>query len=356
MSDGSDGVSCDGSEPNTIGLTRNVGVPFEEIPFQISKFSEPTGNGSPELRLQEQDKDGVDAEVMFTWADGLFRNAKDDGLYLALVHAYNDYLAEEYASVAPDRLIPLGTIPTTGLEDAMAELEHCSELGFKGVNLNQLPSGHGYPTPEDDRFWQASLDLRIAISVHGGGRFGGFGGGALGKGGRDPLFNYPRILESPQNHKADALPLLFANQGSSNGMAVMQLAYAGVWDRFPDLRLYCAETMVGWLPFALFMLDDNYRRYQPMMRHFWGLNDLERKPSEYMKDHSLWGTLYDPFGVQVRDAIGTENIMFATDFPHAAGDWPNSWGIIDDMFQGVPKDDTHAMLAGNAAKFWHLDS
>jgi predicted TIM-barrel fold metal-dependent hydrolase len=150
--------------------------------------------------------------------------------------------------------------------------------------------------------------------------------------------------------------LLFANQGSTNGMGVMQLAYAGVWDRFPDLRIYFAETMAGWLPFALFMLDDNYRRYQPMMRHFWGLSDLERKPSEYMKTHSLWGTLYDPFGVQSRDAIGTENILFSTDFPHAAGDWPNSWGIIDDMFQGIPEDDKYAMLAGNAIKYWHLDA
>ena len=67
-------------------------------------------------------------------------------------------------------------------------------------------------------------------------------------------------------------------------MGVMQMAYGGVWDRFPDLQIYFAETMAGWIPFLLFMLDDNYRRYQPMMRHFWGLDDLKRKPSEYMKE------------------------------------------------------------------------
>ena len=359
MPDGSDAVSCDGGKPDTIGLTRNVGVPFEEMPFQISRFSEPVGNGTPEQRVEEQDRDGIDAEVMFTWADGLFRNAKDDELYLALVHSYNEYIAEEYVSFAPDRLFPNGIIPTTGIEDSVQELEHCAELGYKGVTLNTFPSGRGFPTPEDDRFWSSSLDLGIAICSHGGGRFGGFGGGALGSNKNDPLFNYPQFIHSPQNHKTDALSLLFSNQGGSqNGMGVMQLAYAGVWDRFPSLKIYFAETMTGWLPFTLFMLDDNYRRYQPMMRHFWGMPDLERKPSEYMREHSLWGTLYEPVGVaaSVREAIGSENILFSTDFPHAAGDWPNSQRVIEEMFQGVPEDEKHAMLAGNAIRFWRLNS
>jgi uncharacterized protein len=350
MENGSDAVSCDGGEPNTIGITRNVGVPFEEMPFVVPKFSEPVGNGTPEQRLREQDQDGVDAEVMFTWADQMFRNAKDDELYLALVYAYNEYLAEEYMSVAPDRLLPQGTIPTTNVDDAVQELEHCAKIGLKGVTLVTFPSGHGYPSPEDDRFWAAAIDLQMALAKHGGGRFGGFGARTR----NDPSFVYPRVIESPDNHKTDALSLLFSNSHSTP-FGPMQLAYAGVFDRFPKLQIFFAETMAGWLPFSLFMLDDNYRRYQPMMRHFWGLDDLERRPSEYMREHTQWGTLYDPVGVQQRDAIGTDRIMFSTDFPHAAGDWPNTNQVIEDMFAGVPEDEKHAMLAGNAARFWHLD-
>ena len=357
MPDGSDAVVCDDSEPMTVGLTRNVGVPFEELPFQVPKFSEPVGNGTPELRLQEQDRDGVDAEVMFTWAGGMLEHAKDLAFYLVLVRAYNEYLAEEYMAVAPDRLFPQGVVPTSGIDDAVSELEHCARVGIKGVTLNQFPSGHGYPTPEDDRFWAAALDLNMALACHGGGRIGGFGGGAGGGGRRnEPVFKYPRFVETPNNHKADALSLLFSNQNGSNaGMGVMQMAYAGVWDRFPNLQIYFAETMCGWIPFTLFMLDDNYRRYQPMMRHFWGLDDLKRKPSEYMKHHTLWGTLYDPPGIQSRDTIGTDRILFSTDFPHAAGDWPNTGQIMEDMFAGVPENEKALMLAGNAIRFFHLD-
>lgn len=350
MSNGSDAVSCDGGEPNTIGITRNVGVPFEEMPLVVPKFSEPVGNGTPQQRLAEQDRDGVDAEIMFTWADQMFRNAKDDDLYLTLVRAYNEYLAEEYMAVAPDRLLPQGTIPTTNVDDAVQELEHCAKIGLKGVTLVTFPSGHGYPSPDDDRFWAAAIDLQMALAKHGGGRFGGFGSRTR----NDPSFLYPRVIESPDNHKTDALSLLFSNSHSTP-FGPMQLAYAGVFDRFPKLQIYFAETMAGWLPFSLFMLDDNYRRYQPMMRHFWGVDDLERQPSEYMKAHTQWGTLYDPVGIQQRDAIGTDRIMFSTDFPHAAGDWPNTNKVINDMFAGVPEDEKHAMLAGNSVRFWHLD-
>jgi uncharacterized protein len=353
LENGSDGIQTDGGEAQSIGITRNVGVPFEELPLVIPKFSEPVGNGTPQQRVQEQDQDGVDAEIMFTWAERMFRDAKDDDLYRSLISTYNEYLAEEYASAAPDRLFPMGTLPTCGLDDAVRELEHCAQLGFKGVTVQTFPSGRGFPTPEDDRFWAAALDLNMPIAVHGGGRFGGFGGAPAHKG--DPVFKYPRVLHSPDNHKADALDLLFSNTGAKWAMGVMQLAYAGVFDRFPKLQLYFAETMAGWIPFCLFMLDDNYRRYQPMMRHFWGVDDLERPPSEYMREHTQWGTLYDVPGIQNRDAIGTDRLLFATDFPHAAGDWPNNQQFIADMFEGVPESEKHAILAGNAVKYFHLN-
>ena len=49
----------------------------------------------------------------------MWRAITDDDAYLAVVRAYNDYLAKDYCSVAPDRLIGLGSIPWTGVNDAM---------------------------------------------------------------------------------------------------------------------------------------------------------------------------------------------------------------------------------------------
>ena len=84
------------------------------------------------------------------------------------MRAYNDWLGEEYCAVSRDRLIGLGVIPWTNVDDAIAELEHCARLGLKGVNLGVFPSGKSYPTPEDDRFWAAAIDMRMPLTVHVG--------------------------------------------------------------------------------------------------------------------------------------------------------------------------------------------
>ena len=73
----------------------------------------------------------------------LWRTMSDDDAYRAAVRAYNDWLGEEYCAVSRDRLIGLGVIPWTNLDDAVAELEHCAKLGLRGVTLGVFPSGYG---------------------------------------------------------------------------------------------------------------------------------------------------------------------------------------------------------------------
>ena len=88
--------------------------------------------------------------------------------YKAAIRAYNDWLAEEYCPVAPDRLIGLGVIPWTNIDDALDELTHCAEMGLKGVMLGVYPSGKVYPTEEDDRFWAAAQEMDMPVTVHVG--------------------------------------------------------------------------------------------------------------------------------------------------------------------------------------------
>src|SRR5215467_5164759 len=146
------------------------GQPPYPAPF-LATVDDTAGNGPPEQRLREQDLDGLHAEVLFPnmqVGPRLWRTITDDDLYRATVRAYNDWLGEEYCRVAPDRLIGLGVIPWTNVDDAIAELDHCAKLGLKGVNLGVFPSGKAYPVPEDDRFWAAAVDLKMPLTVHVG--------------------------------------------------------------------------------------------------------------------------------------------------------------------------------------------
>ena len=59
--------------------------------------------------------------------------------------------------------------------------------------------------------------------------------------------------------------------------------------------------------------------------------------------------------MEVRRHIGVDRIMWSTDFPHIVTRWPESRKLVDEQFVGVPEQERHAILAGNAVKFFHLD-
>src|SRR6266852_3120062 len=103
-------------------------------PFGL-KVADAAGTGGPEQRVREQDQDGMDAEVLFAAmvAGPVFwRNIAHDEVYKAVIRGYNDWLGEEYCAVARDRLIGMGVIPITNVDDAIAEMKHCKKLGLKG--------------------------------------------------------------------------------------------------------------------------------------------------------------------------------------------------------------------------------
>ncbi len=345
MPNGSDAVVVDGGKPNTIGVTRSVRVAHKDLAKQVPTFENSAGTGSPEQRLREQDQDGIEAEILFSQISFVLRQAKDDDLYLELVRAYNEFLAEEYMAVAPDRLICMGTIPITGVEDAVRELEHCAKLGLRGVKLDRFPSGRGYPTAEDDKFWAAAVDLKMPLTNHNDGK--------MGSGRGEPAFKYDK---EPGEDVHQREPMNYFFRFTNDAMtASIQMAFAGVWDRFPTLEMYWAETMIGWFEYGLWQVDDHYKRYMPMIHENWGLRYLERKPSEYLKERTYWGFLHDPVGIRRRDCIGYDKLMWGTDFAHAASEWPNSIKLMEQDFADVPENEKRAMLVDNCVKYFHLN-
>jgi predicted TIM-barrel fold metal-dependent hydrolase len=113
--------------------------------------------------------------------------------------------------------------------------------------------------------------------------------------------------------------------------------------------------MIGWVEYGLWQIDDHYDRYIGMIHDHWGLNRLERKPSEYIKEHNYWGFLHDPVGVKRRDCIGADKLIWGTDFAHAASEWPNSIKVMERDFAEVPEKDKRAILVDNCVNYFRLD-
>jgi predicted TIM-barrel fold metal-dependent hydrolase len=63
----------------------------------------------------------------------------------------------------------------------------------------------------------------------------------------------------------------------------------------------------------------------------------------------------DDLGVQLRDVIGVDTMLWGSDFPHAESTWPKSRDFLDRMFAGVPEADLRKITSGNAARLFGFE-
>jgi len=291
------------------------------------------GSGTAEQRIREQDLDGIDAEVLYppVFIRRCIEGIADRTIYLSLVRAYNEFLAE-FCSFAPERLIGNATIPVTGLEDAVAELRYAKELGLRSVSPATFPSGGAEPAKEDDVFWETALELGVRVSPHSA--LGGVGGANLMRS-ATATFDFNEALA----------------QRASKGLAttLAQIINSRVFDRLPELQFYFAETNASWLPYALYMMDDSYG----LFRDYFG-RSLTMLPSEYIWSHFYFGIVRDPLIVPMLELLDYRRLIWGSDFPHCVGSWPHSREFVDKTFQGVDPAIRDCIVRGNAIQFFGL--
>jgi predicted TIM-barrel fold metal-dependent hydrolase len=291
------------------------------------------GTGDAVQRLREQDEDGIDAEVLYppVYMGGLIKNIakKNREAYLSIIRAYNDFLATEYCCVAPDRLIGNAMVPATNVDDATTEMARCKELGLISVSLSSWPNGGDGPTPDDDRFWAAAIDLDMKLSPHGT-----FGSGTISS--------------------ATGLTRELATVGMPNlavGATIGKLMIAGVFDRFPAIKFYFAETNAGWLPYQLSgRLDEVYMRWYKYFDVA-----LKKLPSQYYRDHCRFSFVRDRMAMELRHYIGLELLMWGSDFPHSETTYPHTRRILPELFDGVPETERNRVLVDNVVEFFDLN-
>jgi predicted TIM-barrel fold metal-dependent hydrolase len=293
------------------------------------------GTGGAAQRLQEQDLDGIDAEVLYppVFISRFIENISDKEAYLAMVRAYNTFLAEDYCAVAPDRLIGNAVIPTTGIDDALSELKRAQALGLRSICLAQFPHGGGSPSADDDVFWEAAIESGLAITAHGG-----FGDRM------NPL------MVASATGTFDMTMAMASRTFPGPVLVLAGMVASGVFDRLPELTIYLAETNAGWMPHVFFMMDDSYLLFKD-----WYGADYRMLPSEYARTHFRFGIVRDPLSVQMRSFLPVETLMWGSDFPHSVSSFPETKKWLSIIFDGVPEDVRRRVLVDNPCAFFGLD-
>ena len=159
----------------------------------------------------------------------------------------------------------------------------------------------------------------------------------------------------PEHHVPDVIER-FNKYGFRGSKQVVQMIWAGAFDRFPKLNIYVAEVQIGWVPNWMDQMDNEYGRQQYWAERVLGLPRLKQMPSEIAREHCYWGFNRNPVGVRIsRREMGVDNVMWASDFPHLESDWPNSRKVIAENFAGSTEEEMWKMTVGNAVKYFHLN-
>ncbi|MGI8663680.1 MAG: amidohydrolase family protein [Acidimicrobiales bacterium] len=339
-------------DPDPIGLTATPGMAWDEFRWTGVTYEQARAgcyNGT--ARLADMKLDGVDAEVLFPpqRTIGHFLGDDDDDFVRAGIEAYNQFLWEEFCAPDRDRLVGMAQIGSTGIDDAVDTLRKAKATGFRGVIISCWPSAGDDISDEDDAFWAAAQDEGMPVCIHinlisraARAKARAAASKNLGYGTGDKALN--------QRAKVNAKAVGgLAGVFSAVPATIGKLIFTGVFERFANLHISMIETGIGWIPHFLEQMDDRYWRNRS-----WGQVPISEPPSSYWYRNMSATFITDRYGVQLRDAVGVDNIMWSTDYPHHGNDWPYSRKTIADYMTDIPAADRHQILAGNAVRIFGL--
>jgi uncharacterized protein len=170
-----------------------------------------------------------------------FMMRMDPELQKDCVRAYNDYLAEEFYDVAPQRFITLAELPLATVESAVAELKHASNRGHRGFLMIGATEQYRLPAFADrywDPLWSTAQDLEMPVHFHN------VAGAKRLNLGTEPGASDMKILALGSANSFALSSQMFAN-----------LLLSGVLERFPKLTFVGAESGIGWVPYVLEACD-----------------------------------------------------------------------------------------------------
>jgi predicted TIM-barrel fold metal-dependent hydrolase len=304
-----------------------------EAGFASGKQTRPS---NPAQRREDQERDGVEAEVIYGIigiSRGLFgrKGISDPALLADVYRAYNEYVADFNRSL-PGRFYGLGCLPNHDAKAAASEVRRCAALGLRGAVF--VPWGSEMPVWHEmwEPMWLAAEECDLVISFHV------FEGGGATVGYEVKGIKRPDVI------------------GSWTVVAPMQMdeicvsvILSGVCERHPKLKLVLGESGIGWLPYILERLDGTYEeRLADDLK-------LPLPPSAYFK-RQIYATFQKDFhGVRAMVEIAPDNVMWGSDYPHRDGTWPFSRKAIEEQFRDVPQAIAGKLLGENVRRVYRIE-
>ncbi len=317
-----------------VGFMCVAGRPREDHRVEPARYSEMRrGCWDIHDRIKDMDINGVWASVNFPsgvtgFGGTLFSELADKELGAACVRAWNDWLFEEWYGSYPDRIVPLGITYLTDPAIGAEEIRRNAKRGFTAVTMPEQPHKQGLP-PIFDPYWepiiQACAETETVMNLH------------VGSSG------FPSM--------PPGAPMLELGATLFQAIAFESCA-EWLWSawpaRYPELKIAMSEGGIAWVGGLIDRLDNIMAR----SGYGAGWPGEEVSPSECLRRNFWFCMIDDPSTISTKDAIGVENILFESDYPHGDGTWPDTQEVMERLLRDLPDEEIRMIAHENAAKLY----
>jgi len=280
----------------------------------------------PELRLKDQDRDGVQGEVLYGILGASMR-LNDNEAATEMLTIYNEWLAD-FCRTHSDRYAGLASIPGHDIGAAVAEVKRVAKTGvLRGIDIANRPDLQPFWDPVWEPLWAIAEEARLPVHLH-------TIGGSL-----------PDLSKLPRKTGRAAFATMISSFQMYMAVPLMAIIFGGVLEHHPGFKMVIGESGIGWLPYVLDHMDLEWED------QFTDL-DLKMKPSEYWRRQCYATYQTDRIGIKMLDEIGEDNIMWGSDFPHPDGIWPDSQEYIQRELGHLPAATRQKIVCANAGRLY----
>jgi predicted TIM-barrel fold metal-dependent hydrolase len=324
-----------GVGPGFLPYTKGVFAHIDEMKdvgfewnYQRDARPRPT---TPELRLADLDRDGVDKEIIYGCL--MINDLIADGAQRAWANSiYNTWAADFAKASDPNRVFPLAIIPNNDPKDAAAEVRRCAKLGLRGGDL--AFKRMGLPIYHRDWYalWEAAAECNFPISFHSTG------------------FKGLRTPDTPAMEKEYMVQWRLVRSAlfQLDTMEVLvSIIASGACEQYPNFKFVLGESGVTWLPYVFDRLDTEYEDRGRALA-------FKLKPSDYFRRQGFVTYQQDQYLEPIVPLIGEDNIIWGADYPHPDCLWPNSHTILGKNLAGFSDKVRRKITHDNVARLYNL--
>ena len=256
-----------------------------------------------EARLALMDEQGIEGCLLFpTLGVGIEHPLRHDAdLTHATLHAFNQWLDEDWGFAWRERIFAAPMLSLMDVRQAVTELEWVLARDARVVLLRAAPvpgaKRRSLGDRDFDSFWARVNEAGITVAFHAG--ESGYGEYASHWGEPEDLEAFGggpfRSVTQTDRSIYDALAALIVH---------------GVFQRFPNVRACSIENGSDWVHGLLSKLKKAERM---------NVRAFREPPVEVFRRHVSVAPYYEEDVSALAEAIGIENVLLGSDFPHAEG-------------------------------------